>query len=149
MPDLYVKLDYEIVTLLTNQICNIAEQLENELVLELRLPDDDPELSSCWKHSLLEELQADCQNLLFLLRNEAFGQKPFFVEIEFAEAALRACSALRHKMRSSFLIEISDYDLESGNLDLTRIAPSIQGHYTCYVCLAFIQESIIQSIEFA
>lgn len=149
MLNFFFKIDRDIVPILEEQIRDISEQLKDELVIELQLPDNDPELSSCWKYTLLEELQSDCRNLLFLLENKSFGQEPISIEIEFAEAILRACSAVRHKLRSSFLAEINDGELESGNLNIAELAPELQKPYACYVFLAYIQESIIQSIEFA
>lgn len=148
MPDLFLKIDNQLLPILLHQVRNIVKQLKDELAIEIKFPDNDPELFACWKYSLLEDLQADCRILLSLLENQSFGQKPIPLETSSAEAALRACSAIRHKQRSSSLAQISDSDIESGQLNIAQLDPKLQQPYACYVFLAYMQESIIQSLHF-
>lgn len=149
MPNFFFKIDSEVLSILIDQIRDIAEELKDELAIEIKLPDNDPELLECWKYSLLEDLQADCRILLSLLENESFGQEPISLEIEFAEATLRACSAIRRKLRSTSLAEINDSEIESGVLNIAELAPECQKPYASYVFLAYVQETIIQSMQFA
>lgn len=149
MLNFFFEIDANIIPILREQIHGILEQLKDDLVIEVLLPDNDPELTSCWKSSLVEELQADCRSLLSLLGHKSFGQEPISVEMEFAESFLRACSAVRRKLRTNFLAEIKDCDLERGELNIIELAPKLRKPYACYVFLAYIQETIIQSMQFA
>lgn len=146
MPNFYFEIENNLLSILTGQIRDVSELLKDELALEIQFPDNDPELTLSWMDSLLTDLRFDCQNLLSLLENKSFGQGSITLDIEFAESTLRACSAIRHKLRSAFLSELSDSEIELSELNLALLSPKIQKPYTSFVYLAYIQDSIAQSI---
>lgn len=147
MPNFFFKIDQNLLPIFVDQIRHISESLKEELAIEIQFSDNDQELSSSWENSLIENLQVDCHNLLLLLENKSFGQKSIYLDIELSECVLRACSAIRHKLRSTFLAEISDADIELCELNLTQLPSKTRKPYACYVFLAYLQESIIQSMQ--
>lgn len=147
MPNFIFEIDQNFLPIFIVQIHDISEQLKDGLALEVQLPRNDPELSSSWNHCLLEDLRMDCQNLLFLLKNESLGGKAISLEVELAESILRACSAVRHKLRSTHLNQVPNQDIESGNLDMAKLNTNLRVPYTSYVFLAYLQESILKTIQ--
>lgn len=147
MPNIFFKIDPSLLPILIEYIYFVSCQFEENLAIDIQFPDNDPELSESWKQSLLADLQYDSQNLLSLMSDESFGQTPVTLEISFAEAISRACSAIRHKLRYDFLKKINDNDLESGDMDLTKLPNDLIKPYTCFVFLASLQEAVVESIE--
>lgn len=140
-------IDPYLIPILIEQINGICSTFENTLAIDIKFPDDDPDISEYWQKSLLADLQYDCQNLLSLVNNETFGQEPISLEIDFAEAVSRACSAIRHKLKSDYLKTISNDDLESNNPNLTQIPNNLVQPYACFFFLASLQEAIVQGLE--
>lgn len=146
MLNISFEIDPSLIPVLIEFVHDISDHLENELAIDITFPEDDPELASAWRESLLASLKYDCQNLLLLIDHESFGHAPISLNPELAECISRACSAMRHKIRSTFLSRLSDIDLESGELDLVQIPGNLLKPYTCYAFLASIQESLVQAM---
>jgi len=66
-----------------------------------------------------------------------------------AEGVLRACAAIRLRLRDRELAGVADDALESGSLDITQLTPRLQKAFMCYVFLATLQELIIQHLDAA
>lgn len=143
MPEFFFKIDSKLFSILHEVIEEVTIVLKKELAISIDLPTDDPELAESWKETLLQDLNSDCRNLLFLIGHESFAKEAMDIEPEFAEASSRACSAIRLKLRKTLLENVPDHQLESGDLELNDLPEEIQKPYTCYAFLAALQESLI------
>ena len=66
-----------------------------------------------------------------------------------AAIIVRACSALRLRLRRHDLHSLGDEQLESGAVELETLAEPLQKPFMCYVFLGTIQELIIQHLDSA
>ncbi|MGC4075244.1 MAG: hypothetical protein QM760_22630 [Nibricoccus sp.] len=66
---------------------------------------------------------------------------------ENAEAILRACAAIRLRMREQYLKTFGDESLETGDVEIDELPEPMRHVFMCYVFLATIQELIIQHLD--
>ena len=100
-----------------------------------------------WLDELLQTQKEDCDFLLHLLRNERFGQEPLILEETTAEGVLRACSAVRLKLRHGALAKIPDHQLETGEMGFEDLPPPARPAFLCYLVLAGLQTFIIHALD--
>ena len=74
MSDFHFTIDAQLFATLKSVIHEVAKILKYELAIELDFPQDDPELEELWKETLMDSLDSDCKNLLFLIGNESFAR---------------------------------------------------------------------------
>ena len=66
---------------------------------------------------------------------------------ENAEAVVRACAAVRLRLREHFLKPVGDETLESGEVDVASLEEPLRKAFMCYLFLATVQELIIQHLD--
>ncbi len=91
----------------------------------------------------------DCRRFLALFDREFFAGGVVGFDESNAEPVLRACAAIRLRLREGELRDLPDETLESGNVDVSQFAPRLQKAFMCYVFLATVQELIIQHLDSA
>ena len=64
-----------------------------------------------------------------------------------AEAVVRACSAIRLRLRERWLKPLGDETLESGEVDVASLDESSRKAFMCYLFLATVQELVIQHLD--
>lgn len=116
-------------------------------VVKPRLPEDDEELDEFWRESLLEQLRADCDELLEQLGSFGEGSHQLAMTPEQAEALLRASSAVRLKIRELHLSDIPDESLEEGFCNLESLPLDTRRNYMCYAFLASLQATLIAELD--
>jgi hypothetical protein len=62
---------------------------------------------------------------------------------------LRACAAIRLRLRARELAELPDQVIEGGGTDVAQLGAAAQKAFMCYVFLATLQELIIQHLDSA
>ena len=98
-----------------------------------------------WESGLKEEFLNDRKALARLLRNPKFRHGYVEVEDEEVDEILRSITELRLTIREYSLEEISDEQLENGEVDIESKKSSVRIGYFAYLVMAEIQERIISA----
>lgn len=142
-----VKLNLEAVAPLLDVIKDAADDLGPAHAAVPRVPDDDADFSDAWKRELLEGQNSDLAVFLSLFGSEFFASGMVPLDANNREAILRACSAVRLRLREKHLKALGDEALESGEVPLADL-PEIQHKaFAAYVFLATLQELIVQHLD--
>lgn len=107
----------------------------------------DAELHPIWQEELHLQLDDDLRVLRKLVASGDFGVGVVSLTETSAEAVLRACSALRLKVRETLLGAISDDVLESGSVGFEALNPVQQQSYATYAFLAGLQELLVEELD--
>lgn len=144
-----VRLGISAVAPLLDLIKSVADALRTELAVPLALGDNDAELAAVWHEDLLESQREDCARLFSLFNQEFFSEGVVAFDRDNAEPVLRACAALRLRLRSTHLAKIPDDTLEAleasssmGDLDETT-----QKAFACFLFLDELQKIILKYLD--
>tara|TARA_B100000282_G_scaffold266549_1_gene218328 strand:- start:35 stop:484 length:450 start_codon:yes stop_codon:yes gene_type:complete len=105
----------------------------------------DEDFVEAWESGLKEEFLNDRKALARLLRNPKFRYGYVEVEDEEVDEILRSITELRLTLREYSLEEISDEQLENGEVDVDSKKSSVRIGYFAYLVMAEIQERIISA----
>jgi hypothetical protein len=144
-----VKLALPVVAPLLDLIKRTIDGLHDQLAAPQSLRDLDEELGAAWKGELLDDQNGDCQRFLALFDREFFASGIVAFDDNNAESVLRACAAIRLRLRENELRGLSDEALEGAGVDLDKLGEADQKGYMGYVFLATLQELIIQHLDAA
>lgn len=147
MVNLSLIIDHHLIVSMLEMVKAATDSLSGHLALEPQMPDDDDELKVAWQDDLREALHDDIDYLLTVLRDEQFGNGNMVMEEGVAESILRACSAIRLKLRESALIKITDHQLENAEVDILSLPLEMQHCYACYLFLASLQSLILKELD--
>lgn len=142
-----VKLGLVVVAPLLDVIKRTVDDLQGGLAVPQPLRDLDEEFGLAWKGELLGEQNEDCRRFLALFDSEFFSSGMVAFDDTNADSVLRACAAIRLRLRGRDLRELSDDALEGGGVDAAKLDEGTQKAYLCYVFLATLQELIIQHLD--
>lgn len=147
MKRIEVKLALPVVAPLLDVIKDLAENLRNNLAAPLELQDLEPEFHSAWVTELLGTQNDEVRTLLALFDDEFFREGVVAFDEDNAEVIVRACAAVRLRLREKYLKPLGDETLEAGNVDLTTLDEPLRKAFMCYLFLATIQELIIRHLD--
>jgi hypothetical protein len=86
--------------------------------------------------------------VLLALFDETFDESGVVgFDADNAEPVLRACAAVRLRLRERFLKALNEEVLESGDLEIESLQEPARKAFMCYLFLATIQELIIQHLD--
>ncbi|MBS0633505.1 MAG: hypothetical protein JSS11_16470 [Verrucomicrobia bacterium] len=142
-----VKLSLAIVAPLLDVIKGLADDLGSDLATTVAPVDHDQDFQQAWRDELIGAQNADVKVLLALFNDEFFAEGVIAFDEANAEPIVRACAALRLRLRSHPLAQLGDEPLESGSVDLAGLEEPVRKAFLCYLFLATIQELIIQHLE--
>ncbi|HTL69255.1 MAG TPA: hypothetical protein VL200_16435 [Lacunisphaera sp.] len=142
-----VKLNLEAVAPLLDVIREAADDLRPELATSARVPDHEEEFSAGWKEELLQGQNTDLGVLLGLFGHEFFATGVLPLDPTNAEAILRACAAVRLRLRAKHLEGLGDEALESSAVPLEALPERQRKAFAAYVFLATLQELIVQHLD--
>jgi len=142
-----VKLALPVVAPLLDVIKELAEGLRKNLAAPLALNDIDAEFRDAWVGELLSAQNDDVHMLLGLFDDEFFREGVVAFDEDNAEIIVRACAALRLRLRERYLKPLGDETLETGDVDLTTLDEPLRKAFMCYLFLATVQELIIQHLD--
>ena len=142
-----VKLALPVVAPLLDVIRELADGLRRDLAAPLALDDLDPEFRDAWLGELVEAQSDDVKRLLALFDDEFFREGVVALDEENAEAIVRACAAVRLRLRERFLKPLGDETLETGDVDMAALDEPLRKAFMCYLFLATVQELIIQHLD--
>ena len=147
MKRIEVKLALPVVAPLLDVIKELADSLRKNLAAPLGLKDLDDDFKDAWEGELLSAQNDDVHTLLSLFGDEFFSEGVDAFDEENAEVIVRACAAIRLRLREIYLKPLGDETLETGDIDLTTLDDPLRKAFMCYLFLATIQELIIQHLD--
>lgn len=147
MKRIEVKLALTVVAPLLDVIKELADNLRKNLAAPLGMKDLDPEFREAWVGELLSAQTDDVHMLLSLFNDEFFRDGVVAFDEENAEVIVRACAAVRLRLREVYLKPLGDELLETGDVDLATLDEPLRKAFMCYLFLATVQELIIQHLD--
>ena len=149
MKRIEVKLSLPVVAPLLDLIKGTVDDLGGRLAAPQHLQDLDEELRSAWRNDLLGGQNDDCRRFLALFDRDFFSSGTVSFDEDNAESVLRACAAIRLRLRERELKSLPDEAIESGSVDVAHLGEALTKAFMCYVFLATLQELIIQHLDSA
>ncbi len=147
MKRIEVKLSLPVVAPLLDVIKGLAVDLEKSLAAPGIPAESDHEFQTAWTEELIAAQNAEVRLLLGLFNDEFFADGVIAFDEENAEPIVRACSALRLRLRFGPLASVVDEQLEGGKVEIDRLDEPERKGFMCYLFLATIQELIIQHLD--
>lgn len=147
MKRIEVKLSLPVVAPLLDVIRELADSLRKSLAQPLRLTDLDDDFHEAWVGELLSAQADDVHTMLALFDDDFFSEGVVAFDEENAEIILRACAAVRLRLREKFLKPMGDEALETGEVDMATLDEPLRRAFMCYLFLATVQELIIQHLD--
>jgi hypothetical protein len=147
MKRIEVKLALPVVAPLLDVIKELADSLKKNLAAPLELKDIDDDFKDAWVGELLSAQNDDVHTLLSLFNDEFFSEGVVAFDGDNAETIVRACAAVRLRLREIYLKPLGDETLESGDVDLMTLDEPLRKAFMCYLFLATVQELIIQHLD--
>lgn len=142
-----VRLNLEAVAPLLDVIKDAADDLKPALAVAPQVPDHEEEFSDGWKRELLHGQNSDVGLFLALFGSEFFLTGVVPLDPTNSEAILRACSAVRLRLRAKHLDPLGEEALESGEVPLEEMPETQRKAFAAYVFLATLQELIVQHLD--
>jgi hypothetical protein len=147
MKRIEVKLSLPVVAPLLDVMKSVADSLLGRLAVPLDAIEGDEEMHDTLNAELLGAQNEGVRNLLEMFDREFFETGMIAFDEENAEPILRACAALRLRMREQYLKTFEDESLEAGDVEIEDLPEPMRHIFMCYVFLATIQELIIQHLD--
>ena len=147
MKRIEVKLALPVVAPLLDVIRELAGDLGRHLAIEGAPGDIDDELRESWTGELLANQADEVKALLSLFNDEFFSEGVVAFDEENAETIVRACAAIRLRLREKYLKRLEDEQLEAGEIDIMTLDEPLRKAFMCYLFLATIQDLIIQHLD--
>lgn len=142
-----VRLNLEAVAPLLDVIKAAADDLKPMLAARQEAPDAEKDFSESWQRELLHGQNQDIASLLALFGSEFFASGVIALDPTNAETILRACAAVRLRLRERHLRALDDDALESSEVALEDLTEDQRRALAAYVFLATLQELIIQHLD--
>lgn len=125
----------------------VVQSFQQGLAVEVEPVDDDADLHYAWISGLCDSLKQDIRHLFKLLNDSRFQEGVISLDLNEAEAVLRASAAVRIKIQQTLLDDISDHQLENGLVSFDSLPPEQQKGYACYLFLASLQAVILEALD--
>ena len=147
MKRIEVRLSLPVVAPLLDAVREVSEALKNKLAAPLEMGEVDEDLRDIWHDELISAQNDDMAKLMAMFGSDFFAEGVIVLDEDNAEPVLRACAALRLRLREQFLKTLSDETLESGAVEIEQLDESLRKAFTCYLFLATLEELIIQYLD--
>ncbi len=147
MKRIEIKLSLSAVAPLLDIIKDAADSLAGALAVSLPDFAREGDMREVWAGPLLESQNTAVALLLGLFDREFFKTGMIAFDEENAIGLLRACTAVRLRVRSQFLSALPDEVMETGGIDPASLDGGTRNALMCYLFLATMQEIIIQHLE--
>lgn len=147
MKRIEVKLSLPVVAPLLDVIKGVSDPLRNHLAAPLAMTDLDAEFRDAWEADLVRSQAGDVEILLALFDENFFAEGVIALDEGNAEPVVRACAAVRLRLREHQLKALGDETLETSDLDLEDLEEPVRKAFMCYLFLATLQELIIQHLD--
>ena len=142
-----VRLNLDAVAPLLDVIKGAIDGLRSGLAVDQQMPSPEADLADDWRAELLQSQGDDLDVLLALFDREFFLTGLVVFSDENSEPILRACAAVRLRLRATRLQTVGDENLESGEVALADMPEPERRVFATYVFLATLQELIVQHLD--
>ncbi len=149
MKRIEVKLHVPAVAPLLDVIKGAADSLRDGLAAPLRVEGLDADFRAAWQDELAAAQNEDVRLLLSLFDREFFSTGIIALDGANAEAIVRACAAVRLRLRVLELAALPDESLEDGTVELGQLAEPVRRAFMCYVFLATLQDLVLSHLDTA
>jgi hypothetical protein len=149
MKRIEVKLSLPAIAPLLDVLKAMADTLDTALAAPLRMEGLDEEFFAAWQAELLDAQNTDVRALLAMFDREFFSTGIVALDEANAEPVVRACSALRLRLRTRALAELPDEVLEGGAVELAQLEEPVRRAFMAYVFLATLQDLILSHLDTA
>lgn len=146
MSPIEIRLDPQVVRTLLDAIAPVLERLEGELASSVELPEDDELMENFWKSDLLNSQREELAVFGSLFDETFMESGRARIEPEDMDKLIRACSAIRLKLRETGLKDLSDEQLERGEMEDVDWTDTLQVSYAAYSLFASLQELIVSQV---
>lgn len=147
MKRIEIKLSLTVVAPLLDVIKGASESLGKDLAAPLVMRDLDADFHMDWKAELLLSQTNDMRVLLALFDENFFSEGVIALDEANSEPVVRACAAVRLRLREQYLKALGDEMLESSEVELAELDEPLRKAFMCYLFLATLQELIIQHLD--
>ena len=147
MKRIEIKLSLTVVAPLLDVIKELGGELDKHLAAPLAMRDLDPEFHASWVDDLLGAQREDVRILLALFNEEFFAEGVVAIDESNAEQVVRACAAVRLRLRTRHLQVFDEETLETGEVELGKLPEPLRKAFLCYLFLATLQELVIQHLD--
>jgi hypothetical protein len=147
MKRIEVRLSLPVVAPLLDVIKSVSDSLQGKLATSLEMGEVDEDLREIWHAELVGEQASDIARLLALFDREFFSSGVIAFDAENAEPVVRACAAVRLRLREYSLKGLTDETLETGEIEVEKLDAPLRITFMCYLFLATMQELIIQHLD--
>jgi len=147
MKRIEVKLSLGVVAPLLDVIKSAADSMDQELAAPQPLDGIDADLRDTWYDELVAAQNGDVHTLLALFNSDFFSSGTVSFDEDNADAILRACAAVRLRLRTRFIPEIPDEMIETEAVELEELPEDTRKAYMCYLFLDTVQKLIIEHLE--
>lgn len=147
MKRIEVKLSLGVVAPLLDVIKSAADSMDDELAAPQPLHGIDADLREVWHDDLVAAQNGDVQTLLALFNSDFFSSGVVSFDEDNADAILRACAAVRLRLRTRFIEDLPDETLESGEVDLDALPEPTRKAFMCFLFLDTVQKLIIEHLD--
>jgi hypothetical protein len=147
MKRIEVRLSLPVVAPLLDVIKSASQSLQQNLAAPLAMTDLDAEFREDWTAELQSGQSADVGVLLALFDENFFTDSVIGLDASNAEPVVRACAAVRLRLREKYLKAMDDEILESSDVELEQLEEPVKKAFMCYLFLATLQELIIQHLD--
>ena len=147
MKRIEVRLSLSVVAPLLDVIKTASQSLRQNLAAPLAMADLDPEFRDDWVSELRSGQSTDIDVLLALFDENFFTDSVIGLDASNAEPVIRACAAIRLRLREKYLKALDDEILETSDIELEQLEEPVRKAFMCYLFLATLQELIIQHLD--
>src|ERR1035437_2709800 len=144
MKRIEVKLNLDVVAPLLDVMKAAADDLGQRLANDILVPGDDHDFMDGWQSELLDGQKGDIQVLLGLFDREFFTTGTIAFDPTNCEPILRACAALRLRLREVHFKSLGDEVLETGDFPFAEFSEEQRKAFAAYVFLATLLEILVQ-----
>lgn len=142
-----VKLNLGMVAPLLDVMKAAGDELGGKLAIALHVPGDDADLKDGWESELLTGQTGDIAQLIGMFDRDFFATGTIAFDPTNCEPILRACSALRLRLREAHLKPLGDESLESNEVPLAEMPEEQRKAFAAYIFLATLQELLIHHLD--
>jgi len=147
MKRIEVRLSLEIVAPLLDVIKSVADALHEKLAAPLDIGEVDADMREFWRDELIGAQNVDIAKLMALFDKEFFANGVVGFDADNAEPVVRACAALRLRLREENLKSLPDELLETSEVEVEELPQPVRKYFMGYLFLATLQELIIQHLD--
>ncbi|RXK55628.1 hypothetical protein ESB00_06995 [Oleiharenicola lentus] len=147
MKQVEIRLNISAVAPLLDIIKAAADDLRDTLAVKATFPEHDAEFNETWTQDLMAGQNSDVRELLGLFDSDFFTDGAISIDSENCDSLLRACSALRIRILTRWLAEVSAEILEDEDAPVELIPQELRLPFAAYTFLDQIQKIILEHLS--